>query len=58
MVSGLVDGENCFVWILLVLGICINYSVDIVIVIVEMVLVVNNDILEIGKDFRIESINL
>ncbi len=56
--SNLADGQNQFVWTLSAPGTCTNYSADTVTITVETAPDANNDVLEIGKESRTESINL
>jgi len=56
--SSLSEGANTFVWTLSAPGTCTDYSESTVTVTVETAPIANNDILEIGKETRVGSINL
>lgn len=56
--TNLADGTNQFVWTLSAPGTCTNYSADTITVTVETAPVANNDVLDIGEETRIGSINL
>jgi len=56
--SNLSEGANTFIWTLSAPGTCTDYSESTVTVTVETAPIANNDVLEIGKETRVGTINL